>query len=121
MPFTGQGAGSYAARVSTYRGGNPTPKSVRESDSTEGLRLPTTPTSQDPDIEFGELESASRGHTRGRYSVSVVAAGGEAEKQTEAGHGGKAGIQTMTVVTQRVSFAGIDDENDGRTFDKINL
>ncbi|KXX73360.1 hypothetical protein MMYC01_209508 [Madurella mycetomatis] len=121
-PFTGQDASSHAARVSTYRGGNPTLKSVRESDSTEGLRFPTAPASrEDPDVEFGELESASRGHTRGRYSVSVVAAGGETEKQPQAGHGGKAGIQTMTVVTQRVSFAGIDEENYGRTFDKTNL
>ncbi|GAB1314624.1 hypothetical protein MFIFM68171_04834 [Madurella fahalii] len=127
-PFTGPGAGSCAARASTYGaggggGGHPATKSVRESDSTEGLRLPTTPGSrEDADIEFGELDGASRCHTRGRYSVSVVAAGWETEKQPpEAGQGGKPGIQTTTVVTQKVSFAGIDEETDGRTIDKMDL
>lgn len=104
------GGGSSAARVSMFKG------TLRESDSTEGLRDdPITPRSRmDSDIEFGELESAVHLPCPGprRYSVSVVA-GWERASMSEMGLAevDRSGIKTTTVVTQKVSFA----KEDGRT------
>lgn len=102
--------GSKFKRVST----------LRESDSTEGLRgsagpelLPSTMGRLDSDIEFGDLESGVRNH--GDYSVSVV--GGWVPERSSAlpglMPGSGEGIKTTTVVTQKVSFAGEEEEEGG--------
>lgn len=111
-PFgrSGTGAGgSSAARASMFKSGS----TLRESESTEGLRPGfdgMLRSRAENDIEFGELDSP--GHTTHApgYSVSVVA--GSSWEPKEVGDivlgrkGSSAGIQTTTIVTQKVSFAG---------------
>lgn len=96
-----------------------TTATLRESDSTEGLRVADTPRSRgaDHDIEFGELQLEPGGGTgrQRRYSVSVVAGGGGWESDSWFHPDGavgeaKSGIKTTTVVTQKVTFAGIEEE-----------
>lgn len=89
---------------------------LRESDSTEGLRhgvLELPRSRAEPDLEFGEM-MASGGHPPSRdrgYSVTVVG-GWEAERN--AGFERNAGTKTTTVqvVSQKVSFAGIEEEKE---------
>jgi len=121
-PFGGAGAGttgrSTTARNSVFKG------TLRESESTEGLRpeelLYSAPRSRgdNTDIEFGELASPTHAlHGSGlprRYSVSVVAGWQPAAlEQVTVGENNDRGpgIKTTTVVTQKVSFTG----GEGRT------
>jgi len=109
----GTGAESSAARNSLFKG-----STLRDTDSTEGLRLSdeelALPRSRlENDIEFGELDKDVMNNPGGgkRYSVSVVAGWEPASvSQLAAGAGERNGIQTTTVVTQKVSFAGVDEE-----------
>ncbi|KAK3994350.1 hypothetical protein QBC44DRAFT_43697 [Cladorrhinum sp. PSN332] len=103
---TGGGGESSARRGSMFKG------TLRESDSTEGLRAEEfiTPCSRmENDIEFGKLDTAGHVHSPGRrrYSVSVVA-GWEPQGELRRG-GDKPGINTTTVVTQQVSFAALEE------------
>ncbi|KAK4202872.1 hypothetical protein QBC40DRAFT_319530 [Triangularia verruculosa] len=107
------GGGSSARRGSMFKG------TLRESDSTEGLRFDEsiTPRSRiENDVEFGKLDPAGHVHGPGprRYSVSVVA-GWEMQNIREPGRSGdKSGIKTTTIVTQKVSFGALDEVERGQ-------
>ncbi|EAQ86279.1 hypothetical protein CHGG_07532 [Chaetomium globosum CBS 148.51] len=111
----GTGAGSSAARASMFKG-----STLRDTDSTEELRLgdeeAALPRSAlGNDIEFGELDKGILTQNPGgkRYSVSVVA-GWEPSSFNEVSVSGGEGIKTTTVVTQKVSFAGmLEEEEEG--------
>jgi hypothetical protein len=88
---------------------------LRESASTEGLRLDDSPprSRMEQDIEFGELDTGKGDGPGGggprRYSVSVVA-GWEPQSVNDLVGGADSGrrgpgIQTTTVVSQQVSFS----------------
>ncbi|KAL2257241.1 hypothetical protein VTK26DRAFT_452 [Humicola hyalothermophila] len=103
-PATGPVAthGSRFKRIST----------LRESDSTEGLRPPVLapPSRLENDFEFGELENPARANPK--YSVSVVGGWG-ADRNSALPD--KSGIKTTTVVTQKVTLAGQEDNADSAT------
>ncbi len=93
---------------------------LRESESTEGLRDGMMSRSRaENDIEFGDLDSPRVGRLHGHspgYSVTVVAgwdANQEGGRSSELRSGGQGGLTspgikttTVTVVTQKVAFAG---------------
>ncbi|KAK4152013.1 hypothetical protein C8A00DRAFT_16638 [Chaetomidium leptoderma] len=131
----GGGGGSSAARgsmllksVSVSGGGGSS--TLRGSESTEGLRpdgfepLTTTPpprSRMENDLECGELDgsalalSANPAAAR-RYSVSVVAGWDPHNSNNELGGArgvDRAGIKTTTVVTQKVTFAEVEEEEGG--------
>ena len=117
-PFgrSGRGGGaSSAAGASMFKAGTST---LRESESTEGLRDGVEGMSRsrrDGDIEFGELDSpGSPG-----YTVTVVA-GWEPKSISElVGEStSNAGIKTTTVVTQKVTFAQEGSDGGRRSGDK---
>ncbi|KAK4159614.1 hypothetical protein QBC43DRAFT_272187 [Cladorrhinum sp. PSN259] len=93
------GGGLPARRPSMFKG------TLRESESTEGLR----------DVECGKFDAAELVHipVQKRYSVSVVA-GWEPQSVGELNPAGdEPGIKTMTVVTQEVSFAAMEEMERG--------
>lgn len=111
---TDGGGGLSARRGSMFKG------TLRESDSTEGLRPeePFTPRSRmENDIEFGKLDVAASPPPTAthKYSVSVVA-GWQSQSVGELNRtGDKLGIKTTTVVTQQVvSFAALDEMERGQ-------
>jgi hypothetical protein len=118
-PFGGAGSGAGTGRGGVGSSGLYQGSTLHESDSTEGLRLDdeeaVLPRSRmENDIEFGELDKTGGVHSPGkRYSVSVVA-GWEPASISQLGGGGrgleKNGIQTTTVVTQKVTFASMMEE-----------
>ena len=102
---------------------------LRESESTEGLRDMLRSRAEN-DIEFGELESPRLGRLHGHapgYSVTVVAgwdAGEEGGSSSEL-MGGAGGLRspgikttTVTVVTEKVAFAGEDVAEGSRPAEK---
>ena len=103
---------------------------LRESESTEGLR-DVLRSRAETDIEFGDLESSPRlgrlhGHAPG-YSVTVVAGWdanqeGGSSSELMGGSGGlrSPGIKTttVTVVTEKVAFAGEEAAEGSRPAEK---
>ncbi|KAK4235415.1 hypothetical protein C8A03DRAFT_36729 [Achaetomium macrosporum] len=127
---TGSGGGS-----SGFHKGS----TLRESASTEGLRSSDEESVLGPprsrmgdninDIEFAELDKAGLGVSNNkavvgggkRYSVSVVAGWGEPESagisrlaSRDGWEGNVNGIQATTVVTQKVTFTGREQEGEGK-------
>lgn len=106
---------SSAAQASMFKG-----SALRESVSTEGLHiLPGTLDRAEADIEFGDLDATGRNGPR-RYSVSVVA-GLDPEERDDSHYGSRRAIKTIkttTVVTQKVSFSGVDEEGNRTATEK---
>ncbi|KAL2020590.1 hypothetical protein VTK56DRAFT_8178 [Thermocarpiscus australiensis] len=88
--------GSAYANGSLFAG-----RTLKESDSTEGLRLDEPPRSRlENDIEFGELDVPGRAKANGGgYEVTVV---GGWDGHRDSGVGETTGIKATTVVTQDV-------------------
>ncbi|KAL2138503.1 hypothetical protein VTI28DRAFT_6653 [Corynascus sepedonium] len=122
-PFRGTGSGlaTIGGGGGTSIGGRPGSmlkgSTLRESESTEGLRLSdeesVLPRSRlDGDIEFGELDKRLNNPVNKRYSVSVVA-GWEPSSllRPPTNSGEQNGIQATTVVTQKVTLAETEEED----------